>query len=310
MNKYLKYVFILSLIFTYPSCQKQKTLNPEPSPITISLARPNFITVLNNNHPGNRIGYRLHEHEPITYGQIPSTLQEANIDTLQINTILGKLKNDTTCFIYKLQVEKDEHWTKQTWTYYLKPVNDGIELYWLIQTYDKGLPEYHGVQQCFRLGGPSNKEWRREIANTPAFSEYELWKTDSTRSLSFVIRHDQCQQLPASSHTVGARTPLGIRIDNLRTNNNPMKYVGPYKAEMLAPIDNGLIFRSDTTNTWVCGIYWQNTSHVTNHHPADCLHTIVNIGNIPPISKRLLKGKIFWYKGDRSTLANISDNLH
>jgi hypothetical protein len=72
---------------------------------------------------------------------------------------------------------------------------------------------------------------------------------------------------------------------------------------MLEPIDNGLIARIDKDKTWVCGIYWQRTSHVTGHHPADCLHSIVNIGDVPPHSKRAIRGKIYWFKGSLQDLA-------
>ena len=53
----------------------------------------------------------------------------------------------------------------------------------------------------------------------------------------------------------------------------------------------------------VCGICWERTSHVTNHHPADCLHAVVNIGNIPPFSRRAFRGKIYWFKGSKKDLA-------
>ena len=73
---------------------------------------------------------------------------------------------------------------------------------------------------------------------------------------------------------------------------------------MLEPIDNGLITRTNLRESWVCGIHWQKTSHVTNHHPADCLHSIVNIGNIPPFSKKAIRGKIYWFEGNKDSLYN------
>jgi hypothetical protein len=42
---------------------------------------------------------------------------------------------------------------------------------------------------------------------------------------------------------------------------------------------------------------------VTDHHPADCLHGIVNIGGIPPKSKRSIRGKIYWFQGTLDDLA-------
>ena len=36
---------------------------------------------------------------------------------------------------------------------------------------------------------------------------------------------------------------------------------------------------------------------LSDHHPADCLHAIVNIGGIAPHSHRVLRGKIYWLAG-------------
>lgn len=176
----------------------------------------------------------------------------------------------------------------------------------IIQTHNEGLPEYYGVQQCFRMSGKTNQDWRRQIAETPAFSEYDLWKSQSPDtekiSLTYVMRDKKWQAIPADEKSSGARTPMGVEIDDLRTNGSPMSEVGPYKAKMLAPIDNGLITRINLSESWVCGIHWQHTSHVTDHHPADCLHSIINIGNIPPNSKKALVGKIYWFEGNKQSL--------
>ena len=156
------------------------------------------------------------------------------------------------------------------------------------------------------MGGETNAEWRKHVANTAAFSEYDLWKRDSlnneNKSLTFVLRNREWQEIPAALKTLGARTPSGLKFDSLRTIGNLGTIVGPYLAEMLSPVDCGLITRSDPENSWICGIYWENTSHVTNHHPADCLHSVVNIGNVPSFSKRAIRGRIYWFKGSKDDL--------
>ena len=102
----------------------------------------------------------------------------------------------------------------------------------------------------------------------------------------------------ACNHRYNSRaTSEWETTDYLRSNGHPMDKIGPYEAEMLDPLDNGLITRVDKNEKWVCGIFWENTSHVTDHHPADCIHSIVNIGNIPPYSTRVIKGKIYWFEG-------------
>lgn len=278
----------------------------EGSPISISLQRPNFATMINQQHIGNRIGYRFHEHSPISYGSIPASNNAAKINLERIDALEDSFKGSSDVFIYEHNIDKDSLWIKQDWTYYLKPVYDGIEMLLVIQTYDEGLPEYYGIQQCFRMSGETNQEWRRQIANTPAFSEYDLWNGQEPgapkKSLTYVLREHKWEVIPASEKSTGARTPLGVKIDDLRTNGQPMSEVGPYSAKMLSPIDNGLITRVNASESWVCGIHWQCTSHVTDHHPADCLHAIINIGNIPPSSKKAILGKIYWFEGNMENL--------
>ena len=298
------YILISVGIFGGQSALSQNTAD-HGSPIHIELGeRSGFATMVHTGHKNNRIGYRFHEHEPIEFGQVPLSESQANIDTDEINRLEDEYKSSPQVFVYTEHIEKDEAWVKQDWTFYMKPVDDGVEILLSVRTFNRGLPAYYGVQQCFRLGGGSNIEWRRKIANTPAFSEYELWRNQSEdkKSLTRVMRDQTWQVIPAEEKTLGARTPMGMAIDDLRTQGNLMPEVGPYKAVMQNPVDHGLITRVNIPETWVCGIYWQNTSHVTNHHPADCLHSIVNIGNIPPFSRRAIQGKIYWFEGSLDSL--------
>ena len=113
------------------------------------------------------------------------------------------------------------------------------------------------------------------------------------------------EKLPAAPYAVGARTSLGVRIDTARTEGDiaKMPIVGPYEARMLDPIDCGLITRTNREQTWICGFFWERTSHVTNHHHADCLHAIINTGGMPANSTRAVRGKIYWFKGTLDDLA-------
>jgi len=304
-------ILIFMSVFFQNTFAGDSVLKQQKSPITIEIlqhGKTNFATILNESHNNNRIGYRFHEHEPISYGKVPLSDIDANIDKEKIRILEERYNNSDDVIIHKEEIEKNESWSRQDWTFYLKPVSDGVEILLIISTYDEGLPEYYGIQQCFRMSGSSNAEWRKKIANTPAFSEYDLWDNQSAEaektSLTYVLRNNEWQAVPAGEETTGARTPLGFAIDDVRTNGNLMSKVGPYKAFMLDPVDNGLITRTDLSGLWLSGMYWQNTSHLTNHHPADCLHSIVNIGNIPPYSKRAILGKIYWFQGNKDSLYN------
>jgi len=306
--KMYSYIKVLTIVLFYVYIKvglfaQSIVPNSENTSIEIEFVQDKFATFLHKQHPGNRIGYRFFEHSPILYGEIPSANQEAGIDTFEISTVVRADQKEKNVSVYERRIEKDKEWYRLDWTYYLVPVNDGIEMLLIVETFNEGLPEYCGIQQCFRMSGETNENWRKRIACTPAFSEYDLWtRGDTTTSLTYVLRNDRWSPIPVAREAVGARTPQGIKVDSLRTQGKMMSKVGPYDAKMLDPIDCGLITRTDIPETWVCGVYWESTSHVTDHHPADCLHAIVNIGNIPPYSKRSIRGKIYWFEGTKRDL--------
>jgi hypothetical protein len=283
----------------------------ELSPITVNLLDGrDYAVFLNRLHPGNHVGYRFHEHTPIKWGEVPDLFIYERDDVSQQPLYEQHQLKQPGSKTHSLIISSDG-WEPQKWIFHLSPTNDGIDLLWIIETSSEGLPQYYGVQQCFRLGGVSNQLWRREIAETTAFSEYDLWditEKDFTQktSLTYILRNGVWDSLPALRDPVGARTPIGFSIDSEISGDqiNSMTAIGPYKARMLEPIDNGLITRVDKKHSWICGIYWERTSHVTVHHPADCLHCIVNIGGIPPHSKRVIRGKIYWFHGTVNDLLN------
>lgn len=275
--------------------------------IQILPAKSSYATMLNPRHPGNRLGYRFHEHTPIAYGIAPTSAEaQAGLRANNIAKLEREFRQSPGVFVFEHEQPATTDWIRQDWLFHMRPVADGVELLWIITTLDTGLPRYYGVQQCFRLSGQTNAQWRQEIALAPAFSESDLWTKQQAEaektSLTYVVRSGKWQSLPAEDTAVGARTPLGIDIDRRRSAGQLPERVGLYQARMLAPIDDGLIARTNLDETWVTGLYWQRTSHVTDHHPADCLHAIVNIGDIPPNSRRALRGKIYWFAGDKQEL--------
>ena len=273
-------------------------------PIQIELFEQ-FASFTNLQHPDNRIGYRFHEHIPLTEGDVPRTIPEAgdsksDADFKQFNARPGVK-------IFHRPVT-EYGWVAQDWTFYLAPVADGVEMLWVVRTKDVGLPEFYGVQQCFRLSGTANVGWRQKYARTPAFSEYDLWRGSPAGaqllSLTTALRHGILQSLPSGKETVGFRTPYGDAIDIRRSHNHleTLEFIGPYHARMLWTGDGGLILRTSADRKWSTGFYWERTTHLSDHHPADCLHAIVNIGGIAPHAQRVLRGKIYWLPGPGETL--------
>lgn len=293
--------------------EQQPTGASDVSPISIQVREggSGYASFANRSQAGNRIGYRFFEHAPLVFGTVPTSIEDSENARTNVETARQAMLGRPGAAVYQKEIPQADAWTHQSWKIVMVPVADGVELLWLIETHEQGLPSYYGVQQCFRLGGTTNQEWRRAIAETPAFSEFDLWrspKSPSERiSLTYVLRSGSWQPFPPVDVCVGARTPIGVTIDKERSGGNLPERVGPYHAKMLDPIDNGLIARTNVAKTCVCGIYWQRTSHVTDHHPADCLHAIVNIGGIPPRSIRMLRGKIYWFEG---TLADLVHDWH
>jgi hypothetical protein len=265
-----------------------------------------FVSLLNPSHPGNRIGYRFHEHVPSFYGEIPAESADAPPDAAAIEEAYASKPG-----VYKKIYEvTEEEWAPQTWTFYFVPAVDGCELLWVVDTKDAGLNEYYTAQECFRMSGETNKGWRKRIAFSPAFSEYDHWaaqdleQQDKT-SVSFVRRDGAWQAIPPVKMHIICRTPLGLAMDNALTGGDlpetdESEPYGPSRFE--PPIDSGLATRSTAEDSWVCALYWEGTTHITDHHPADCLHAFVNLGPLGPHSKRAIRGRIYWMQASKDEL--------
>lgn len=285
----------------------RETQKKQASQIAVELARGGgFASFTNRRHPRNRIGYRFFEHSPLVFGAVPDDPDEAIITEGKARESETEISGRHGVVVYRHRIVNEQEWVDQHWTFYLAPAQDGIDLLWVIETQEQGLPSYYGVQQCFRMSGRTNARWRRQIAEIPAFSEYDLWTSQEDAAqktgLTYVLQNGEWRPLSPIEACVGVRTPLGARIDEERSAGTPSKVVGPYEAKMLGPADCGLITRTNQDGIWICGIFWERTSHVTDHHPADCLHAIVNVGGIPPHSRRAVRGKIYWFEGTREEL--------
>lgn len=276
----------------------------QSSPIQVEVSGQ-YASFLNRDHPDNRLGYRFHEHTPLTYGAVPKPDPAAEAEKLLPDSEGFKSRSGVKVFHRRVT---EDGWIPQDWTFYLAPVSDGIEMLWVVKTEDGGLPEFYCVQQCFRLTGVTNEAWRQKYARTPAFSEFDLWKTArggaAQPSLTSVLRDGSLQHLPAGKETVGCQTPYGEAFDVRRSGGHldTLERVGPYQARMLWTSDGGLILSTSLNQKWSTGLYWERTTHLSDHHPADCLHAIVNIGDVAPHTQRLLRGKIYWLPGSGEAL--------
>ena len=315
MKLYWSFVCLISFLLV-SSCTTVMFLEKEgtmPTSVEIHPAKKKpgamlkFMSLLNSSHPGNKIGYRFFEHKPFVYGEVP---QYSKTETDKANALEREYTKRPGVVVNTIDVTNKQNWVPQVWTYYIVPVADGFELLWVIETKDEGLNEYYVAQQCFRMSGKTNEKWRLKIAEAPAFSEYDLWAKQEAKdkprsSLSFVRRDNRWEALPAVREHVVCRTPLGVAMDTARTGGDLSKITGmePYSPSRFeAPVDCGLTTRSNLKNTWVCALYWENISHISNHHPADCLHSFVNLGPLASNSKHAIHGKVYWMKASRDEL--------
>jgi len=313
--RYAIKIIMLSCGFWLAGCGgARRETEPNPAPLGIRFAkkdsslpknRQKYLTFTHAGHPGQHIGYRFFEHEPMACGAVPPDNAAAGIDPAAANRLEQEFAARANVFPVDYQV-REEGWIPQDWRLYFAPARDGIDVLLVIQTHQQGLPELYAVQQCLRMSGETNSPWRQEVACTPAFSEYDLWakekNKDSKTSLSYIRIAGKWQPLPAMKEAVGARTALGEKYDLLCHNGMLPDIVGPYQAKMRGTMDGSSIARRSDDGTWVCGMLWQGTTHVTDHHPADCLHAVVNIGNIPACGKKAVRGKIYWFPGNLDDL--------
>ena len=266
-----------------------------------------FVSLCNTSHPGNVVGYRFFEHTPIVHGPIPR--DGAKAETAQAGSLEKQFASRPGVFVREMNVT-DKAWIPQTWTFCVAPADDGFDLLWVVATRAAGLNEYYAAQQCFRMSGSTNDEWRKNIAEAPAFSEFDLWAAQDSgskprTSLSYVRRNNSWQPFPPLDRHVACRTPLGAVMDSARSGGDLTKIIGlePYGPTLFGPpADNGLVTRTDLDGSWVCALYWERTTHVSNHHPADCLHSVVNLGPLPPNGKRALRGRIYWMQASKGEL--------
>jgi hypothetical protein len=290
----------LSGLATMAAAQGAGTPSSVPTAVGPLHRDGNFVSFTRADHPDNRIGYRFHEHVPFVWGTVPTEVDEKTL--AEAERWEAEFAKRPGVLVNAIEV-REEGWCPQDWTYYIVPVEDGFELLWVIEPLGAGLNEYYAAQQCFRMSGVTNAEWRRKIAETPAFSEFDRWAGEEAKgqglsSLAHVRIGGNWAEIPATRDHVGYRTQSGLDMDEKRTDGNiAAASLDPYGPTTFhGTVDCGLATRADGAGEWACGLFWERTTHVTDHHPADCLHAVVNLGPIAPGGKRAIRGKIYWTK--------------
>jgi hypothetical protein len=186
--------------------------------------------------------------------------------------------------------------------FHFQPVSDGIELRLRFST-DLPIDGGYCLQQCLRFTGRMNMAWRRAIAQTPYFSELDLQAAGGANlTLTHARRGGEWFNFPVQHVAYPTRAGL------------------PVPALSAEPIDHGLIVRESFTrgyappNYWaeaapgsswdqiVAGLYWERTAYVSNRHPADCVHAVLDVGPLAAGQSRTLHGKVYFLEGSKDDL--------
>jgi hypothetical protein len=166
------------------------------------------------------------------------------------------------------------------------------------------------------MSGVGNTFKRRQSSFVPELSEYDLWDKREARGLSY-------------TRVAGAWKPIQplLAVVQQTEFKNAWEYIsaqsvkpGYVKTLFFTPpgaglaekggarvaaerrVDNGLLARESIDGKTVAGMYWERTAQVTTHHPADCLHSMVDLGPTTAAKPLVVRGKVYWFKGTKDDL--------
>ncbi len=297
---------IVFLIFCYP---QKPTFD-----IFLSEKKATCVTFVHPGDVDHYIGYRIVEHKPEITDQPISGYENQphrkkdQIPDIPENTVAGPLKprgtynqewltqyqNERLYFrSYKNGIAHFRY--KETEGLYrviiMKAVSDGVEIFLWLESENEILGSYI-IQSCFRLSGDTNSKWRHGMAIVPELSEYDLWSTGDTLSLTYIIRNGKWEQVDAIKEKIIYYTSESIPFFQILSQKVDNNYIVPH----------GLIIRESIDSNNVAGMYWDRTVKISNHHPADCLHAYVDLGPVKAGERNIVHGKMYWFRGNQNDL--------
>lgn len=195
-------------------------------------------------------------------------------------------------------------------TWHLAPTEDGIWLELHISS-DVFVPAGYCVQQCLRFTGAWNDPWRHGVAHVPFLSELDMQAMGNANgTLTYAIRDGELFSFPLGQTIAPTK---GVKFGDVP---------GDFS------VDHGLIARQTADrqrapkwywdrvapgSTWESissGMYWERTALVSNRHPADCVHSWVDIGPIDPGETRVIRGRFYYLEGSvEDLLALFNDQF-
>lgn len=287
----------------------------------------NYLQWLNRLHPGQMPALRYYEFDAGNAGEVPADNRTAGLDSDADAEILRLFDDRPGAFVTRFTAFVDEtHTVPFQMNYHWAETDDGIDILLEIQTGDRGLPAWFLHDTEIGACGANNSNTRYHF--TPAFSEHMWWERqalngfESMTGLAWVRRNNKWFNVAGGtkwSIVTQAQDKIKVwrklRVDFLTDYGT--NFFGP--PDDLPPIpgrnltgyhlmDNGPLVRTSWDAEWILGTFWEKTAKVYTHCYADCMHTVFNIGNIPPNSRRLLRGKIYWFRGNLNDMQSKLDH--
>ncbi len=280
----------------------------------LSEIRATCVTFVRPGDVDHYIGYRIVEHQPeITDHQIsvyenqPERIKP-QIPDIPDTTMAGPLKPKGTYNQEWLTQYENEKLYFRSYkngiahfrykeaeglhrVIILKAVSDGVEIFLWLES-EKMIPGSYIIQSCFRLSGDTNSKWRHGMAIVPELSEYDVWSTGDTLSLTYVRRDGKWSRVAANKEKIIYHTSAAIPYLQMLNQRLDGNYIVPH----------GLIIRESLDSSSVAGMYWERTVRISNHHPADCLHAYVDLGPVRPGERKIVHGKMYWFRGNKDDI--------
>ena len=304
-------------------------------PLVVFHVSSSVVTFTRPADPSRYIGYRIVELDPILTAApvagydalpqrvgapspppLPATLV-AQVPHPNPHTANWKASNDDPAYFFRAGADGTSYFKHTgaagTRVSVFRAVEDGLETWmWLEPT-----AEVRGsylVEQCLRMSGGTNSDARKRSALVPELSEYELWEKGEMRPVSFVRKGDAWKPVaPLAAFAQQKEVASGWQwISKTDSKAGKDQYVTP--PGMTVPdiaslpsgpdrrIDHGLVVREAADASSVAGMYWERSARVSTHHPADCVHSVVDLGPTAPGRPLVARGKIYWLKGTKDDL--------
>lgn len=309
----------------------------------IFYARDTFLTILKPENPRCYFGYRIVEDRPvITNEPLTGYLGQPNqggkkpppespmhilaesavpggeyTDTWKTDfadEVLSFSFNENGIAYFRYRVKEYD----LTRVSAFRVVEDGLETWMWLET-DHDISGSFIVQQCLRFSGQDNEQWRHSIALIPELSEFDLWNSGELRSLSFIRQDNQFKAIEPI-HEFASQSRFDRVTDLLRWDEKErgkglmttyytnaglsLAQLNGGKVDREFEIPHGLIVRESVDGKTAAGMYWEHTAKVSNHHPADCLHSYVDLGPVSAGERNVVRGKIYYFEGTKEDLLN------